>query len=35
LVAEASKEILHNDSQVINDTSVYKITGENALSAVI
>lgn len=35
LIAQAAKEIKHEGEQVINDTSVYKITGENALSAVI
>ena len=34
-ISEAAKAITHNGNQVINDTLVYKITGENSLSTVI
>ena len=34
-ISQAAKNITHEWNQVINDTSVYKITGENALSAVV
>lgn len=34
-ISQASEKILHNDSKVINDTSVYKITWEDSISAVI
>lgn len=34
-ISEVAKAITHNGNQVINDTLVYKITGENSLSTVI
>jgi len=34
-ISQEAEKILHNESKVINDTSLYKITGEDSLSVVI